>query len=291
MTTGISLHIGLNQVDPNHYRDQFGRPWSGDLVACENDARDMQSIAQAQGFRSAMLLTAEATVANVVGALERASAELSAGDMLFVTYSGHGGQTRDLHDEEEDRLDETWCLFDRQLVDDELYAAWGRFQPGVRILVLSDSCHSGTVTRVIERERDQLMRALETGELARPRGLPLGVIAGTYVAHRDSYNAIQDEYPAGETVDVPASVLLISGCQDRQVSLDGAFNGAFTGALLETWDGGAFVGDYPAFHQAIRGRMPSTQEPNYFVVGAPDPAFEAQQPFALGESSPARSEP
>lgn len=282
MATGLSLHIGLNQVDPDHYRDQFGRPWSGDLVACEADAHDMQAIAQAQGFSPTMLLTADATVESVLGALERASQELAAGDVLFVSYSGHGGQVRDLHSEESDNIDETWCLFDRQLVDDELYAAWSKFQSGVRILVLSDSCHSGTVTRVIEREREQLTRAFETGELPRPRGLPLGVIAGTYVAHRSAYNDIQDAYPAGETADVAASVLLISGCLDDQVSMDGAFNGAFTAALLETWDNGAFDGDYRSFHESIRNRMPASQEPNLFVTGAADQAFEAMRPFTIG---------
>ena len=33
---GISLHIGLNRVDPIHYAG-----WKGELVACENDAHDI----------------------------------------------------------------------------------------------------------------------------------------------------------------------------------------------------------------------------------------------------------
>jgi hypothetical protein len=279
---GISLHIGLNQVDPNHYRDQFGQPWSGDLIACESDARDMQSIATEQGFSASMLLTADATVENVMNALTDASGKLGAGDILFVTYSGHGGQVRDLHNDEPDNVDETWCLFDRQVADDELYAAWGQFAAGVRILVLSDSCHSGTVTKTIERERDQLIQALEEGTLPRVRALPLGVIAGTYVAHRDTYDGVQERNASDETVDVAATVLLVSGCQDDQVSLDGAFNGAFTAALLRTWNNGAFAGDYPSFHAAIVERMPNTQRPNYFLSGAADAAFEAQRPFSIG---------
>ena len=54
---------------------------------------------------------------------------------------------RDVTGEEADKRDETWCLFDSQLIDDELYFELAKFASGVRILVLSDSCHSGTVTR------------------------------------------------------------------------------------------------------------------------------------------------
>ena len=53
----------------------------------------------------------------------------------------------DTSGEEVDRQDETWCLWDGQLIDDELYLELSRFAAGVRVLVLSDSCHSGTVTR------------------------------------------------------------------------------------------------------------------------------------------------
>jgi hypothetical protein len=41
MAKGLSLHIGLNRIDPNHYAG-----WSGTLNACENDARAMQDIAR-----------------------------------------------------------------------------------------------------------------------------------------------------------------------------------------------------------------------------------------------------
>ena len=34
--TALSLHLGLNAVDPVHYGG-----WSGELAACERDATDM----------------------------------------------------------------------------------------------------------------------------------------------------------------------------------------------------------------------------------------------------------
>jgi hypothetical protein len=62
-------------------------------------------------------------------------------------YSGHGNQVPDLDGEEPDKLDETWCLYDGQMIDDELYRMYGALAEGVRVLILSDSCHSGTVAK------------------------------------------------------------------------------------------------------------------------------------------------
>lgn len=80
---------------------------------------------------------------------------------------------------------------------------------------------------------------------------------------------------------VKASVLLISGCQDNQLSLDGTFNGLFTGTLKTIWNGGTFVGSYRRFHTAIGSKMPPDQTPKLSMVGANDAAFIAQQPFAI----------
>ncbi len=141
-TKGISLHIGLNRVDPAHYQG-----WDGKLNGCENDAKSMEAIARQQGFASQLILTHKATVKRVKQALSDAAAELESGDLLLLTYSGHGGQIPDLNNDEDDNLDETWVLYDREFIDDELYALFASFKTGVRIFVLSDSCNSGTVTK------------------------------------------------------------------------------------------------------------------------------------------------
>jgi hypothetical protein len=41
MPKGISLHIGLNRVDPAHYAG-----WDGRLNACESDAEDTAQLAR-----------------------------------------------------------------------------------------------------------------------------------------------------------------------------------------------------------------------------------------------------
>jgi hypothetical protein len=140
----IFLYVGLDLVYSIHYAG-----WKGELLACENDARYMETIATSQGFVPQSLLTKAATSTAVLGVMEKAAKELFEDDFFLLTYSGHGGQINDAGNDEPDGLDETWVLFDRQLVDDELYAAWSLFRPSMRVLVLSDSCHSGTMTKAM----------------------------------------------------------------------------------------------------------------------------------------------
>lgn len=278
---GMSLHIGLNAVDPKHYQG-----WSGRLAACEFDAKDMHVIAKKQNFQTHLLLTRRATFAAVSAAINAAAQKLRPGDHFLITYSGHGGQVPDKNgDEGEDGKDETWVLFDRELIDDELYALWSRFQAGVRILMLSDSCHSGTVARMVAY-RDLAKSALFSSSFEDPiaprfRAIPPDIASKTYHAHRKMYDAVQRNNPAGERAAVGATIILISGCQDNQLSGDGPRNGVFTAALRSVWANGQFRDGHRAFHKAISRIMPPYQTPNYFRVGGPDLLFERQRPFAI----------
>ena len=270
MAKGISIHIGLNHVDPKHYQG-----WDGALNACIADANDMRALAKKKGFAgNTLFVDGQATAAAVSSALLEAGKKLVKGDILFLTYSGHGGQVRDTNSDEKDndRMDETWVLYDRQLVDDELYNIWSKFKAGVRILVLSDSCHSGTVTRDIP---------MFAGVGPKPRAMPREVGIAVENANSALYRAIQKENRGAENTKVNASILLVSGCMDNQTSMDGDNNGAFTGALKKIWAGGKFKGPYRSFRDKIVAQLPSTQTPNYYFIGAPHAVFEAQKPFTI----------
>ena len=287
----MSLHIGLNAVSPASYAG-----WSGELAACEADANDMAAIAQSRAMKATVLLTKKATRAAVLAALRSAAATLKGGDFYFLSYSGHGGQVGDVTGEEIDKLDETWCLFDGQLIDDELYAELARFAAGVRIFVVSDSCHSGTVTRAAP-----VPAGSTPGE--RPRLMPPSVALRVYREHKAFYDKLQTDIAAkaGKPLIDPdaalahvavsdrltsivsqfqPAVILISGCQDNQTSMDGEVNGAFTEKLLMVWHNGLFKGNYALLHARVRALLPPTQSPNLFTLGSAG-AFLRQQAFSL----------
>jgi metacaspase-1 len=276
--SGRSLHIGLNRVDPAHYNG-----WNGALNACEFDANDMEILAKSRGFETSKLLTQEAKAGAIIAAFEDAASGLGPGDIFLCSYSGHGSQVADTNDDEPDHSDETWVAFDRQIADDELYALWGRFRPGVRIIVLSDSCHSGSVAKRIDDEVPDPVATREAADRESPRyrAMPRDVMIATYRAHQDLYDGIQSSVVTAPKADIGATVLLVSGCQDDQLSLDGFSNGLFTENLRAVWNDGAWRGGYPAFHEAIRTRMPARQQPNYMRVGAANDQFEQQDPFTV----------
>lgn len=279
MAKGMSIHVGINRVDASRYGG-----WSGDLVACEFDAKDMAGIAEANGFETRTLMTSQATSKALTTALGDAAKKLEAGDSLLLTYSGHGGQVPDGNSEEPDRIDETWVLYDRQLVDDELYSLWAAFQPGVKIAVFSDSCHSGSVTRAVLRsvKPEALASAIDAEPQEHSmRAMPADVVPKAYEANKEVYDEIQASLPSGDKADVGASVLLISGCQDNQTSADGKRNGLFTQTLLKVWNDGKFKGGYRTLAKKIVGQMPPWQSPNYYLAGRPSREFERQRPFTF----------
>ncbi len=287
----LSLHLGLNAVSGAAYGG-----WTGPLAACEFDANDMAAIARQKGMKATVLLTKKATRAAALAGMRDAAKTLQSGDLFFLSYSGHGGQVPDVTGEEADKKDETWCLYDGQLIDDELYFEFSRFAAGVRILVLSDSCHSGTVAREVPQMSDLPLNQ-------RSKLMPEAVAMRAYRENKGFYDKLQRDVATaagGRAVDPDAAlaqvaisgrlsaivkkfnpkVLLISGCQDNQTSMDGDHNGAFTEQLLKVWNHGAFGGNYASFHARIRARMPPSQSPNLFTLGAVG-RFLTQRPFSV----------
>src|SRR5262245_35847253 len=79
MAKGLSIHIGLNRVDPQAYNG-----WDGVLAGCVKDAQAMRDIATAQGFIPTVILNEQANADRVITELGQAALQLDSGDMLLV---------------------------------------------------------------------------------------------------------------------------------------------------------------------------------------------------------------
>ncbi len=277
MAKGLSLHIGLNAIDPKHYGG-----WKGKLLACENDARAMQKLAERAGFRPTTLLTRRATRKSVFKQIEKAAEKLRSGDYFLITYAGHGSQIKDKSGDEDDAKDETWLLYDAQVLDDELHRQYGKFKKGVRIMIVSDSCHSGTIsgfakpTKLTKKERRRLKRLRKK---YRVRYMDQGQAYKTYQQNQAFYDKLLTSLKDTEADQVQASIRLLSAAQDHQLASDGRKNGLFTRQLLKTWRRGRFNGGLKDFHKQIRRRLSGyDQDPNLLIHGRVD---KGERPFDI----------
>ncbi|MEO1514998.1 MAG: caspase family protein [Bacteroidota bacterium] len=138
---GFSLHIGIDRVDNSFYSKRLTR-----LTSAENDARAMAKIASDNRYEKIeMLLSDQATREAVQQTIQDYIRDLQSGDMFFLTYSGHGARVPDLNKDEANGKDETFCLYDGLLIDDELSEWMSPLRDGVRILVIADCCYSGGI--------------------------------------------------------------------------------------------------------------------------------------------------
>lgn len=269
---GYSLHIGVNKLKKTHYGG-----WGGALRSPENDAKAMQKLAKTSGFVKAIsLLTTKAKRDAVLGEMQSMAKELQPGDLFFLSYSGHGGQVKDVNKDEFDRLDETWCLYDGQLLDDEIFWCLSKFRKGVRVVAMIDCCHSGTALKAIQDhvKKDPLPRR-------RKKVVPTEILIKTLVKNRKFYLE-KGKAPKLKNVQdkIGASVIQISACQDDEVAYDGSKTSLFTEYLLKTWNRGKFKGSHRAFHKEIEEMIP-LGTPNYFTFGPKIASFTRSKPFSI----------
>ena len=229
-----------------------------DLSGCVNDANDWAAALTARGFAVTKLIDAQATKAAMVSAISGLVGGAAKGDSVVITYSGHGTWVPDQNSDEPDGRDEGLCPWDigsgKVLLDDEIAALFAHRAAGVRVLLISDSCHSGSVTKGDSDDLDAGM--------PRARLLPPSVWMKA------------DELPASRVSSLPiisgmsrsGGDLLMAGCLDTQFSWDTRFkgrpNGAFTYYALKTLAALPAGASYAQWFKAITPTyLPTNQLP------------------------------
>ena len=234
-----------------------------DLAGCVNDAQDWAAALQGRGFSVQIMLDSQATKANMAAALEDMIGGALEGDSLLVTYSGHGTFVPDAEGDEPDARDEALCPYDidkgNVLLDDEIYALFRRRRSGVKLVLISDSCHSGSVIRWAPPDR--------TSDAPLPRFLPPSAWLPEEALPKSATGEVLARVGGGaRPVALSAGGdLLMSGCQDQEYSYDARFggrpNGAFTYYALKTLGSLPAGATYADWHQAIRLYLPGACYP------------------------------
>lgn len=206
-------------------------PYDGsDLNGCVNDARAWAELLMSHyDFPRAdvkLITDAEATKANMIAGIKGLLAGAKSGDVLVFTNSSHGTYLADT-DGDEPSYDEALCPYDvagEVLKDDELRELFAELAQGVRLTVLSDSCHSGTVTRAIVSE--VLPGLLKTPDDRRVRFLNPALRGGTVLPNPWKARPKRLAYPESKMREV-----LLSGCTDKEYSYDAMIGGVYHGAM------------------------------------------------------------
>lgn len=209
--TKKALCVGINDYP-------FGE--DNDLRGCVNDANQWAGLLKDHfDFTDIrQLLNEQATKANLVSEIQRLLTGAKAGDVLVFTNASHGTYQAD-KDGDESKFDEAICPHDTDsnlLLDDELRGLFKNIPNGVRLTVISDSCHSGSVTRVV------------AGPDRRNRQLSPKVWGGT-VLSPDQLSAVargMEKHPESAMKEI-----LLSGCKSNQTSADARIDNDFHGAM------------------------------------------------------------
>jgi metacaspase-1 len=312
MAQGRALCIGVGRVDPALYH---GDPFP--TLCAEADAAAMGALAKAQGFDVRLLTTSgqgaepapdwrgEPDYHTFKREMDDAAEHLRAGDTFLLTFAGHGTVVRQSGT---GGVDEAWCLGDCVIVDNLLYHFLTQFKPHVRVWVISDSCHSGTMV-----DHESATRPRSIGPAGRPaqrlrRGHAefapaIEVAAIRPILWRARHEAPRPRALERELVDDPpleAAVLCVGACLDGaqttcvQAANAAAPNYSFTQSAIALWQGGAYEKTCWQFCEDLLTRWipkPADRPPPYWVgkgatFGDQRPALPKFPPVEVVSAAP-----
>jgi len=130
-------------------------PGTGNELTCTEDGDNMKDLAQKCGIQDVVCLyNNDGNKDQVSDAIRDVASRCQPGDYFIFNYSGHGANVPDKDGDEADGNDEALCLvtpegkidWDGFMTDDEFAdIVTGCVDPEVKIILLCDCCHSGTI--------------------------------------------------------------------------------------------------------------------------------------------------
>ena len=179
------------------------------LSGCINDINKIENIlVQKFAVQSVVKLYDNSSIvptkANIISQLTLLLSQSKSGDVLFFHYSGHGSQINDTNGDETDGKDEVLIPVDyfsnkSIITDDDIKSIiQTNLKVGVKLFVLMDCCHSGTIFDL-----------------------------------KYNYDANWNPLVNNKSLDTNGDIIVISGCSDPQTTFDTLINNTYQGTT--TW--------------------------------------------------------
>lgn len=178
------------------------------LNGCLNDVTNLKTRIETQyGFNNIVTMTDDTltkpTRNNIINGISNLLKNSSEGDILFLSFSGHGTNVADTNGDEKDGKDELIVPLDFNCIsDDELKSLiQSNLKKNVTLFALFDCCHSGTMLDLKYQYFDDNQ-------------------SNTIIENTNAYETLGD-------------LIMISGCMEEQTSADAYINSSYQGAM--TW--------------------------------------------------------
>lgn len=176
------------------------------LDGAVNDAKVVADALKAVGSKQVItLLNGKASREGIKKAWKEVTTQAKPGDTVLLTYAGHGSQLPErVKGTEADGLDEFYVLGNfntsgkstyERIVDDDLQE-WFSKRPDLNIILVSDSCHSGTMTRGYKtsklKYRKVQVKSISNDALPLPENAEVIDEQKTRLAHVTSFSGVPD---------------------------------------------------------------------------------------------------
>ena len=124
-----------------------GNNTGNNLRGCINDVNLAEEKLLPEDFQIRKFLDSKVTRKRILMEIEYVLLHSRRGDIIYIHYSGHGTLVKDYNGDEVSGYDQAWYVYDGLLVDDQLHAVLSKVPEGVIVVLVIDSCHSGSSTR------------------------------------------------------------------------------------------------------------------------------------------------
>lgn len=186
------------------------------------------------GFQIHTLPEKEATHDGIIAAFRKyLITDAEEGDVCLFFFSGHGTQINNTASPEADKLDEALVPIDvkrpvtekkdvKEIRDKELARLFNEaLSKGVRLVIIIDSCHSGSIARGVNAAKVKKIDALMTVDLAVPPDPP---------------SPIDPKNKEGKSPEERGALVMAAALYDESAEehlYDGVYRGDFCKALLD----------------------------------------------------------